>query len=380
MITRSKLNELSQITGNNLVSIYIKTQRVANNEADRIRLKNAVKEVSQQLEQRGIEDRDIEAYLKPVSDMIDNGTFWQNRSDGLAIFLSADGMQTYDVVGETDNKTYVGDQFVVTPLLASVSGQDRFFILSLNLNQIEFYEATRHSISPVIIEDLMPTSMHEKLAAEGATFPGNVQHHSGNGRGSTAIFHGHGDQDSTQEEAKEFFRLVDEGLLFMLHDERAPMILAGTTERVSLYREVSNYKFIVDEYVSGNMEEADPVSLHSLAWEKIGGHFQQQREQLNEDFGTYLSENRASFSMLDIVPKAINGRVENLLIDQDSETWGSFDKATNTVEIHDDRQTDSVLLEDLAARSVYEQGGTVYRIAREELIKPTSNMNATFRF
>ena len=380
MIARQQLNDLTQTTGNNLVSIYIKTQRVANNEADRIRLKNAIKEANDQLQQHGIEDRDVEVYLKPVSDMVDNGTFWQNRSDGLAIFLSADGVKTFDLVGETSNKTYVGDQFVVSPLLGSISGEDRFFILSLSLNQIEFFEATRHSISPVIIEDLMPTSMHEKLAAEGATFPGNVQHHSGNGRGSTAIFHGHGDQDSTQEEAKEFFRLVDEGLLFMLHDERAPMILAGTTERVSLYREVSNYKFIVDEYVSGNMEEVDPVTLQNLAWEKIGGHFQQQRNQLNEDFGTYLSEDRASFSMLDIVPKAVNGRVENLLLDRDSETWGSFDQSTNTVEVHEERQSDSVLLEDLAARSVFDQGGTVYRIPREELIKPTSNMNATYRF
>lgn len=379
MIDQSQLEQLNQTEGAHLVSIYMKTQRVANNEGDRIRLKNQLKAATHKLEARGLEPRDIEALLQSATDLLDNPNFWQNRSDGLALFIGDGAMQTYDVPVHFDSKVYVGNRFHISPLIPTISGQDRFFLLSLNLNDIAFFDCTRNSISPVIIEDLLPTSLHEKLAAEGATFPGDVQHHSGQGRGN-AIFHGHGDQDSTQEKAREFFRLVDEGLMTMLHDERAPMLLAGTTERVSLYKEVSNYPHIVDDYVSGNLEHLDAVSLHNLAWEKMGPMFQEKNRTLRADFGTYLSEGRGSFNVLDIVPKAINGRVENLFVEESAETWGAYNWDTNTVEIHEKQQPNSIHLEDLAARKVWEQGGVVHIVPREELIKPVSNMNATYRY
>ena len=379
MIDQRQLEQLNQTEGANLVSIYMKTQRVATNDADRIRLKNQLKTATEKLTARGLEPRDTEKLLQPATDLLDNTTFWQNRSDGLALFIGDEGLQPYDVPVHFDSKVYVGNQFHVSPLLPAISGQDRFFLLLLNLNHIAFFDCTRNTVSPVIIEDLLPTSLHEKLAAEGATFPGNVQHHSGQGRG-TAIFHGHGDQDTTQEKAWEFFRLVDEGLLTMLHDERAPMILAGTTERVALYKQVSDYKHIVDDYVSGNLEHLDAVSLHNLAWEKMQPMFREKNRSLRADFGTYLSEGRGSFNVLDIVPKAINGRVDTLFVEENAETWGTYNWDTNTVELHDEQQPNSVHLEDLAARKVWEQGGVVHIVPREELIKPVSNMNATYRF
>ena len=380
MIDQNKLNELMNAEGANLVSIYMKTQRVSNNDADRIRLKNQLKEAKNQLEQRGLEPRDIDKYLAPASNLETNPDFWQNRSDGLALFIGENGLQTFDIASPVGNRVFVGNQYHVSPLIPEISGQNRFFLLQLSLNDISFFDCTRNTISPVIIADLLPTSLHEKLAAEGATFPGNVQHHSGNGPGQNGIFHGHGDKDTTDEEATEFFRLVDQGLMTMLHDERAPMILVGTTERVSLYKSVSTYKYIVDEYVSGNLEHLDAVSLHNLAWEKMSPIFEEKDQSLRADFGTYVSEGRGSFNLLDIIPKAINGRVENLFLAEDSQTWGAYNWETNSISIHEQQQPNSIILEEMAARKTFEQGGSVHIMPQIELIKPQSNINATFRY
>ena len=60
--------------------------------------------------------------------------------------------------------------------------------------------------------------------------------------------------------------------------------------------------------------------------------------------------------------------------------WGSYDEATNTVTVHPQRQFDSICLLDLAAKRTFEQSGEVYNLTREQMPRPTSNVNATYRY
>ena len=49
-----------------------------------------------------------------------------------------------------------------------------------------------------------------------------------------------------------------------LKDERAPLILATVEATVPLWREVSDYKYLVDDFVNGNPDHSSGVSLPSI--------------------------------------------------------------------------------------------------------------------
>ena len=91
VFTRDNFNELSTVHDPHCISIYIPTAE-SGVEVDeghaKITLKNALKQVEQELRNYEMDDHSIEAYLKPAKYLLDEVHFWRNQSQGLAIFLT----------------------------------------------------------------------------------------------------------------------------------------------------------------------------------------------------------------------------------------------------------------------------------------------------
>ena len=209
-----------------------------------------------------------------------------------------------------------------------VDSNDRFFLLVLSKGEVRFFEGHRYSITPVKINDLVPANFEEAMSVEDPEK--SLQfYNSGPNRGNDSqdsIHHGHGiHKDQRVWQLETYCRMVDSGLMEMLHDEKAPMIIGGVEDIVAIYQDVSNYKYIVDENVSGNLEEDDPVLLHEKAWSKMKLHFKEGLEQQKEKFDAAMARNEASSTILDIVPAAINGRIDTLFLSKDVPVvWGEY--------------------------------------------------------
>jgi hypothetical protein len=78
------------------ISIYMPTHRESNQALqDPIRLKNLLQEAEQRLLEHGISLPEVNKLLRPAQALLDDRVFWQNQSDGLALFLSTEGFNTY---------------------------------------------------------------------------------------------------------------------------------------------------------------------------------------------------------------------------------------------------------------------------------------------
>ena len=139
-------------------------------------------------------------------------------------------------------------------------------------------------------------------------------------------------------------------------------------------------RFIVDTHISGNPDEADAVLLHEKAWGKLEDHFQKDRQKAKEDFELYLSKDKASFSIPQIVPAAINGQVDRLFLNKDAQVWGNYIAETNEVTIHEERKGNSMPLLELAAKHTFLNGGKVYNVPKDQLPQATGDANAVFRY
>lgn len=382
MFTPEDFKELANRREDICVSIYLPTARAGNPEEDRIRLKNNLQRAARRLEAIGqLSEREAEAFLRPASDLLNEEEFWAQQSDGLAVFIGPGFFRYENCPLDFNERVYVGHNYYLSPLIPLVSSNNRFYLLTLSQQSVRFFELDRYGITPIELKDQVPTNMKEALQLDDPE--AQVQHHSGQGGNSRAIFHGHGmGKDDEKAYLKEYFDRVSDGIDDMLCDEEAPLLLAGVDYLIPIYREASGYKYIVeDKHIGGNVEEDDPALLHEKAWLRMADFFDQQRRRDKQLFESNLAEDEASFSLPNIVPAALNGRVEALFIARDADgVYGEYDESENKVTIAEEQTADNRDLIDWAATAAYFSGARVYRGERPELPRPTADLAAIYRY
>ncbi|MEM9884574.1 MAG: hypothetical protein AAF849_01690 [Bacteroidota bacterium] len=378
MINKKEVNRLMEVVSDHCISIYIPTFRVGNVQEDNLRFKNTLSEALDHLQARGLEKKEAHQFLMKGYELLDNDNFWLRQSDGLAVFISKDHFEYYRLPIHFKKRVHVYTQYYIRPLMPMFTENGRFFLLALSQNDVRFFEGDRYSITPIIIKDLVPANMEKALLYDPNT---SLQMHSGNGNDSKGIFHGHG-LGKNKEEAylKEYFSMIDKGLMEMLHDENAPMILATVDENAPIYRDVSNYNHIMDVNVSGNPDNSDPVKLHERAWSIMTDLDNKNRNNFKENFGAYLADNQASTFLTDIVPAAVEGKIESIFMNYEEDIFGRYDREKHRAEIHEEQQNDSYELLEFTARNVFMQGGKVFNVPKEEFPQQESEVNAIYRF
>lgn len=381
LIKRKDLEQLHAYRNHISISLFMPTHRAGFNNAriDQLKFKNLLQTVRLEIEERGTAPNVSHGMLQPAYELLEDDSFWSDLSDGLALFISPDFFAYHVLPLSFDTYHFLGDRFHIRPLLPLFTGGGRFFLLALSQNEVRFFEGQRHSITPVIIDDLVPNDLAEVLQYAEAEL--SLQAHSSRG-GNSAIFHGQGKgKDSKIKDLKKYFREVDKGLLKMLHDEQAPLLITAVDYLVPIYQSISNYSNILPDFVKGNPEHWSPMQLHERAWQIMGPHFRQEQEKAATQFKDTFPQNRASISAYDIVPSAIGGRIDTLFIDKtEANLWGQYYVSDHQIRFDLKRKPDSICLLNEAAAQTFFQGGTVYNVPAEEIPYPYSSMNATYRY
>lgn len=363
------------------VSIFIPTHRAGHVQEDMIRFKNALADVKSKLQsEAGMHEREAGSFLKPAYDLLNLDDLWFRLSDGLAVFIGQDLFEYYPVPVDLNPLNYVSNQFYLLPLLPLLNRNDRFFLLALSQGEVRFFEGHQFSITPVKISDLVPKNIKAALALED---PEKSLQMRSTGPGGATVFHGQGlHKDQQDWQVEKYCRMVDEGLMTMLHDEHAPMLVAAVDELVSIYQKVSRYSHVLDTHVSGNPENDDPVLLHEKAWSKMQPYFQHNIDQKKAQFEEALAKDQGTTSLRELVPAAVQGRVETLFIEKDTPlVWGEYNDSTNTISLHDKPGPASVCLHNLAAVRAFDQGGTIIQTDEgQNSDKEPSPIRAVFRY
>lgn len=378
MINRKQAENLANIKEENCISIYVPTHRAGHNLEDNIRFKNALSETVDKLTERGMTKKEASKYLKKGYELLDDAEFWMHQSDGLAVFIGNNTFEYHTVPVDFNPLVHVHNSFYIRPIFPLLTGENRFFLLALSQNEVRFFEGNQYSITPVTIKDLVPANMEEALMLDPES---SLQHRAGqNGQGS-ALYHGQGEgKDNKNAHLRDYFNQVDKGLMNMLHDERVPMVIAAVDYLVPIYKEATEYSHIMDVHVSGNPEHDDPTVLHEKAWTLMKDYFNEHKSNLKEQFTAYMSENKASFFIYDIVPAAVEGKVDTLFMNKNLNIWGKYNKKTHDIEIHKNKTKNSDCLLEIAARETYLQGGTIYNVPIEEMPQMTAMVNAIYRY
>lgn len=226
LISRDEMEALIQRKNGWHVSIYMPTHRLSDEiEQDPIRFKNLVSEAEEKLTEAGMREPEAKALLEPLHELAVSREFWRHQSDGLAAFIAPDVFRYQRLPLNFDELVVVSKRFHIKPLLPLLSGDGRFYILSLSQNEIRLLQGTRYSVGEVDLKEI-PESLQEAFKWEDPERRLQWHTSSSNEPGyRSASFHGHmaNAEIDTKNFIKRYFQKINNGLGEILAGCRTPL-------------------------------------------------------------------------------------------------------------------------------------------------------------
>lgn len=363
------------------VSIYMLTHRTGEavlKGADRLLLKNLLKDVKRDLDDQEYDQKTISALAAPIQELIDAKHDWNFRSEGLALFISPELFMTFQLPLKFSPQTSISSVFYLVPLMPFFVDGGNFIILTLELNEVKLFKVSRYNIKEIYIEEKVPSRMEDQVGYDHEQK--SLQFRNQQQAYGEAMFHGQGEgKEDRKDEILNFFRGIDRGLSTILKVEKLPLVLAGLDEQISIYKKANSYRNLFEKHLSCHPSDLSLDELQIEAWGLLKSHFDKERNEKLEMFQRYQDTERTSQQLNEIVPMAMLGRVDTLFIQYGMDLWGTYDPTNNLLKISPEHRPPAVPLDNLMAVNTFLQGGKIYLMDKMEMPVPSSECCAIFR-
>jgi hypothetical protein len=365
------LKRLSDVREKLCVSLFMPTVRSGNEvRQNRIRFKNLLHQVEAMLDSEGMKKREIAHYLEPAARIELDRTFWQQQLDGLALFRTTRSFRYYRLPLHLEELAVVGRRLHVKPLLPLFSGNGRFYLLTLSQKQVRLFLGSHYSVNELRLRRV-PRGLAEAMKYEEVER--QLQYHSGTGvaeKGGrrAAVYHGQGaGKAEVKDQILRYFHRVDKGVHRVLRGEQAPLVLVGLEYLFPIYRQANTYPYLLDEHLDANADELGITELHQQAWKVVEPYFREGQQQAAGRFSELAGTDRASDSLEEIVPAAVDRRIDALFVPRARHVWGRFDRKNRKLTIEGTSRPENEDLLDLSAVHTLDADGTIFAVDAEEM-------------
>jgi hypothetical protein len=162
-LSKDELKTLMSKQKGPCISMFMPAYRTgAEIQQNQIRFRNLLRKADEKLIANGYRVTEAKAILEPAQGLSGNISFWRQQSGGLAIFISSDVFLHYGLPIDFDELIVVADRFYVKPLLPALSGDGRYYILTLSQKGSRLYEGTKQNIREIQLETI-PKNLAEAL-------------------------------------------------------------------------------------------------------------------------------------------------------------------------------------------------------------------------
>ena len=380
LITATDLKALVEQEAYPSISIYLPTHVTGSERReDPIRFRNLLNKCQNALEGR-CSPRKAAELLEPGFELVNNTMFWKDVSHSLAIFMSPDFSDYFQLSARPEEKFHIGKFFHILPLVTMAANNRSFYILLLSQKKIKFFKATGSSVNEVALRNV-PKSIEEILQFD--VVEEHIGVHSapaGKSAGNAAIYHGVGsvpDDSMRKKNVDRYFKEVAKRIDRQFSEDNTPMVLAGVEYDLATYRENSTYRNLVSDGISVNIGDFDVKEVHRDAYEIVKPYFDRDIEKTLGRYQNLIGTVKSSADMDEILPAAYDGRVDTLLVDITKHISGAFDAESKEVRKEPSEEGGNENLLNLAAIYSLRNDGKVCPIASEKL---EGDLAAVFRY
>ena len=381
-LTMQDLKRLTDIEDDLCISMYMPAEPgAATVEEQRIRFKNLLRKAEKEIQENGVNKKDLYEMVEQGRGLLENDYFWRYQSNGLAVFISVGVFLFYKLPISFEEEFVAGQRFYIKPLIPLFMADGRFYVLALSQKEVRLFSCTRYHVMEIDLVDV-PEGIAESLKYDSKQY--QLQFHTGAAGGGgdrPAIFHGHGvSVDDNKDELLRYFQDVDRGLSDILPEKEVPLVLAGVEYLLPIFKEASSYRRVMKEVVRGNPETLRAEELHEKAWEIVRPELEKSQWEAKQRYRDLAGKGYTAAGVQTVVSHAAYGRVDTLFIDIDGRRPGSFDPDKNETAVYDEDSADGEDLLDLAAVETIKHSGKVYAVKKEDMPEEHAAAAAILRY
>ena len=313
------LKSLASESGKCLISIYAPMMKAGREvQQNEIRWKNLVSAARKKLIELGKTEEQADSLLEPAANKISDPNFWQHQNNGLVFFIDESNSCYVETCCSVEETVVIGESFFLRPIVKAANDQSNCFIIAASPNRVRLFEVSGDQIVDVKLESL-PENLQDALNID--EYVSALQFHStsqGSGNSTqSAVHHGHGGSDpdvKKQDELLQYFHRLDAALADYLAGKDTPLVFAGVDSVFPIYRKANSYKYLIDESLPGNPDDASPQDLHAAVTPVLES---MQSKLLKETVAAYQDKAHTDWASKDaaeIYAAAKMGQVDELFI------------------------------------------------------------------
>lgn len=271
--TGQELEELTTFHESFCLSMYV--PYIEPNTPDnpsRIEVKNLLREAEVALLSSGASSDATRKTLQPIQKQMEQSELRPTRNESLVFFSHPHFFRYYHLPNfETPYSLTVETGFNIGVFMEVLQMNKPYFVLALSHKNVRLYEGDRDHIHEIELKNF-PHDMLETLRID--EFPKSAETHSiasaRTGKGSEAVHEQYNVRQVDKTMLKEFFRLVDREIHSYLEKHSYPLILAGVTYELAMYRSINTYPNLVPDAIVGNHDDTLLQDIREKAWNIVG--------------------------------------------------------------------------------------------------------------
>jgi len=359
-ISRRDLQQLAEMNGEYVVSIYMPAIVGAERRQNPVRFKNLLRKAGRKMLARKIGEPAVQKMTVSARTLLDQPELWQGLSHGLAVFVSRESLRAWPLPFFCKEDCVVGAYAYLLPLVSWKTNDAPYFVLAVSRNSVRLLEGTRARIQEVTLPGL-PTNLSDALNYDVRQV--TSQMHSGTERlagKEGAVFHGQGGEvDVAKQELASFFREIDRVVSDYLQLRSEPLIFAGVDYLFPIYQAVNSYPNLASTPITGNPDLLIPSEIRIRAWPLVEACVRTRNWADAERYWNSVAHGRTSNRTDEILAAGHAGAIETLFVAPGARLAGNFLPDSATVRYDDTPLPDSEDLVNLAATLVLQTSGRV---------------------
>lgn len=364
--TKADLEALQQQQNGPCISLYMPAHPKGRDaEQDPLRFRMLLDTASDELAALGERPATIDKVLQPGRDLNGDRPFWSRLDKGLAIFLAPDRGRILNLPFTVPELLVSGTRFHLSPLVFALQPDLEYYVLALSRRGVRLLKGSRLALEEVSLRGA-PEGLEDVTAIVESERPFQARTAAREGPRTTLVYHGHGgEHDDDDERLLEYFRAIDSRVQEVLNPTQAPLVLAGISYLLPLYRQATGYGHIVDPAADTNPDTVDDAELHDLTWPIVEPSAYASAREREARLQARVAKDESAIDLGHILEGALQGRVEAIFVAGDAVRWGRF--VERHLDPHEQREPGDEDLLDRAVLETLKTGGCAYSLARPRM-------------
>jgi len=299
-------------------------------------------------------------------------TDWTGRKGSLVMFRAPDCTVANFWPDSLAPRVHYAHEFFILPLLSGLAGMRNFWLLILSINEVRLFRGSIQGLTEIPVPLNMPTGFANGEKFEKADHGLRARSTAGRSMGSMkgAQFGTSAERECRPAWTHDLFKQVDRDIHPTLAADPQPLILAGVTRDVSMYRELTTWRPLVAGAIHGSQRTADPRALLPRAIQLLTDHAAHSGDTFDRDMESAASRGLFLTDPAELIGAARCGRIDTLFISPEGAGFVANEELINSAALATIRNSGSVNV--LHGMRLAEGCGAVLRFC--PVAEPTDKM------